>query len=272
MPTHILVIEDNTANLDLMKYLLEAFGYLVRTAQDGAEGLEAIRAHSPDLVVCDVHLPNINGYEVARSMKHDAAMKDVPLVAVTALAMLGDREKVLAAGFDGYITKPVTPELFVGQVEKFLRAEQRSQTSPKIHRDLPPVAHEPFASHRATILFVDDVEINIHLMRTILEPQGYRVNWAVSVADGIQAWQQTNPDLIIIDIHLPDGTGFDLVRNIKGAGLWQDKPVLFLSGSTDSKDHERVREAGARKLLARPLEPEILLAEVAEALNRLERI
>jgi two-component system, sensor histidine kinase ChiS len=133
------------------------------------------------------------------------------------------------------------------------------------------VPNEAFASHGATILLVDDVEINIHLMKTILEPQGYRVNWALSVTDGIRAWHETNPDLIIIDIHLQDGTGFDLVRSIKGAGLWEDKPVLFLSGSSDSKDHDRVREAGARKLLARPIEPEILLAEVAEALDRLER-
>jgi len=120
MAKRILVIEDNPQNLELMSYLLRAFGYIVLTAGDGAEGIEVVRREKLDLIICDVHLPRVDGYEVARQLKRDPMHCRIPLVAVTALAMVGDREKVLAAGFDGYIDKPITPEIFEKQVGAFL--------------------------------------------------------------------------------------------------------------------------------------------------------
>jgi two-component system cell cycle response regulator len=117
---HILIIEDNAANLELMTYLLDAFGHTVRVAYDGAEGLAAIEADPPDVIVCDVQLPKLDGFEVARRLKGNPALSHIPLVAVTALAMVGDRDRILASGFDGYIAKPIEPEQFVHQVEAFL--------------------------------------------------------------------------------------------------------------------------------------------------------
>src|SRR5213592_3146354 len=109
----ILVIEDNPANLDLMVYLLQAFGHQPIQARDGLSGVEAARGGTADLILCDLQLPDIDGYEVARQIKSGSAGHAVPLVAVTAYAMVGDRNKVLAAGFDGYIPKPIIPETFV---------------------------------------------------------------------------------------------------------------------------------------------------------------
>src|SRR5437660_1050475 len=100
MAARILVIEDNKANLDLMTYLLQAFGHTPLTAQDGEEGLEAVRREVPDLIICDVQLPKMDGYEVARWLKSHPTLRTIPLVAVTALAMVGDRDKMLTAGFD----------------------------------------------------------------------------------------------------------------------------------------------------------------------------
>lgn len=116
----ILVIEDNPTNLQLMVYLLQAFGHTPLEAIDGEAGLELIRQELPDLVLCDIHLPSMDGFGVARQLKSHPAFRAVPLVAVTALAMVGDRDRILSAGFDGYITKPITPETFIGQVEAFL--------------------------------------------------------------------------------------------------------------------------------------------------------
>lgn len=117
---NILVIEDNFANLELMAYLLKAFGHEVNTATDGVQGVERAREGIPDLIVCDIHLPRMDGYGVAAALKDDFALKKVPLIAVTALAMVGDRDKVLASGFDGYISKPINPEKFVTELEAFL--------------------------------------------------------------------------------------------------------------------------------------------------------
>jgi CheY-like chemotaxis protein len=106
-----------------MSYLLTAYGHVVLTADNGELGIELAWREQPDLVVCDIHLPGADGHAVANALKDDSMPRPPPIVAVTALAMVGDREKILAAGFDGYITKPIDPEVFVGQVDAFLGAE-----------------------------------------------------------------------------------------------------------------------------------------------------
>jgi len=119
----ILIIEDNAANLDLMAYLLRAYGHTVISASDGETGITAAREARADLVLCDIQLPDIGGAEVMDRLRSDPATAGTPIVAVTALAMVGDRESILAAGFDGYLAKPITPETFGRQVEAFLRRE-----------------------------------------------------------------------------------------------------------------------------------------------------
>jgi len=116
----ILVIEDNRENLDLMLYLLGAFGHTAYAAGDGDEGLSKAAAEKPDLIVCDVHLPVLDGYAVVSRLKADPALRAIPVIAVTALAMVGDRELVLRAGFDGYLAKPINPETLATQIESWL--------------------------------------------------------------------------------------------------------------------------------------------------------
>src|SRR4029453_5945513 len=116
MPARILVIEDNPANLQLMVYLLKAYGHTVLTAVNGEEGLQGVRQEAPGLIICDVQIPKTDGYGVARQLKSHPALRAIPLIAVTALAMVGDRDQVLAGGFDGYIAKPITPLTFVQEV------------------------------------------------------------------------------------------------------------------------------------------------------------
>jgi CheY-like chemotaxis protein len=114
------VIDDNPANLDLMLYLLRAFGHDPEGVSDGLAGVQAARDGGFALVLTDILMPGIDGYELARRLKADAALASTPLIAVTALAMAGDRERIAAAGFDGYIPKPIEPQTFVTQVEAFL--------------------------------------------------------------------------------------------------------------------------------------------------------
>jgi two-component system cell cycle response regulator len=266
MSAHILVIEDNPTNLELMTYLLQAFQYEVSGAGDGGEGLEAVRNKPPDLVICDVHLPTVSGYEVARQMKGDPAIQSIPLIAVTALAMVGDRDKVLSAGFDGYISKPIAPESFVQEVESFLPADQHSRVDPAIHGTVSESPkHTP--AYNATILIIDDDALNVSLKRTILEPFGYRVVAATSVHEAFQLCEDANPDLIITDIHLGDGTGHDVLKRIKSERGLRDKPVLVLSASATPEDYQLALKAGALKVLVSPIEPHLLLSEVASAIQ-----
>jgi len=120
MKRKILIIEDNEQNLYLMTFILENNGYEVAQARDGREGIESAGQVKPTLILLDIQLPVMDGYAVARELKSNPALADVPIVAVTSYAMAGDREKCLSAGCVGYITKPINPETFVAEMEKYL--------------------------------------------------------------------------------------------------------------------------------------------------------
>lgn len=122
MPARILVADDNAANLELMLYLLRAFGHDAHGCSDGLTAYERARAEPFDLVLSDILMPGIDGYELARRLTSEPETATIPIVAVTALAMDGDRRTVEAAGFCGYISKPIDPERFVRDVEAYLRA------------------------------------------------------------------------------------------------------------------------------------------------------
>jgi CheY-like chemotaxis protein len=120
----ILVIEDNEDNIRLVDYVLRAHGYEPRLATSGADGVRLALERTPDLILLDIRMPRVDGYEVVAQLRQ-AGMEGTRIVAVTASAMVGDREKIAAAGFDGYIQKPIDPETFVAEVEKFLPREAR---------------------------------------------------------------------------------------------------------------------------------------------------
>ena len=116
----ILVIEDNEQNLYLITFILEKNGYKVFQARDGKEGIELACRVNPSLILLDIQLPVIDGYAVARELRSKPGLADIPIVAVTSYAMVGDRERILAAGCSGYIEKPINPETFLTEVERYL--------------------------------------------------------------------------------------------------------------------------------------------------------
>ena len=122
MNKRILVIEDNEQNMYLTTFILESHGHQVLQAWDGRQGIETAGEAHPDLIVLDIQLPGMDGYQAARAIKEDPELADIPIVAVTSYAMAGDRENILAAGCDGYIEKPINPETFLSQIEKYLGA------------------------------------------------------------------------------------------------------------------------------------------------------
>lgn len=259
----ILVIEDNMANLELMLYLLEAFGHTPLSAADGASGVAAAQAEQLELIICDIQLPDFDGYAVARQLKADPRLRDIPLVAVTAFAMVGDRDQILAAGFDGYLAKPIVPEMFVGQVEAFLPPAQRSAALPTTLEMTEPEMAHPVPPHRATILVVDDTLANHELMRSILEPFGYTVITANSVREALELARAHPPDLIVSDMHMPDQTGFDLLRALHAdAELRGIKTVVHSATLRSEIDRREALRLGAVAVITRPMDPMTILKEL----------
>jgi two-component system cell cycle response regulator len=271
MQTVILVIEDDPASLALMGYLLQAFGYTAIAVASGEEGLEAARQTVPNLILCDIQLPGIDGYEVALRLKSDPVLAKVPLVAVTALAMVGDRSKVMASGFDGYLSKPIVPETFVKQVAEFLPPTQRTgpiavdpegaATGPA-----PPPARR--LAKKGVILAVDDVQANLLLLASVLEPSGYTVITTDNIKDALALSVKYFPNIIFSDISLHNESGYDLLRRVKSNPLLRAIPFIFISSTTTTeRDRDVAFALGADRFLVRPIEPPALLAAIEAVLS-----
>lgn len=117
----ILIVEDNAVNLKLMRVLLTSEGYEVRTATEAEEALEILKKFWPRLILMDIQLPGIDGLELTRRLKADPATRDIGILALTAYAMKGDEERVLKAGCDGYIAKPIDTRRLPEMVAEYLK-------------------------------------------------------------------------------------------------------------------------------------------------------
>lgn len=127
MNAKVLVIEDNEQNLYLIRYILESCGHEVFSAMDGREGIELAAKLLPDMILLDIQLPVMDGYAVARALRQNPGLADIPIIAVTSYAMPGDKEKAMEAGCSGYIEKPIDPDNFDVQVEQYLSMEKRGK-------------------------------------------------------------------------------------------------------------------------------------------------
>ena len=119
MPT-ILIVEDNPLNMRLAVFLLESAGYRLLQASDAETGIALAGAQQPDLILMDIQLPGMDGLSATRQLKRDSATRAIKVIACTGLAMMGDDERVLAAGCDGYISKPISADTFLLRIEEVL--------------------------------------------------------------------------------------------------------------------------------------------------------
>ena len=221
----------------------------------------------PDLIVCDVQLHGIDGYEVVQRLKLDATLRHIPVVAVTALAMSADREKGLALGFDGYIAKPIDPESFVAQIEAFLPVLKHGAAPNRSHADAQHNGCE--RTRQETILAVDDSPTNRELIFQTLTPFGYNVHLANTVPTAMQLAASLELDLILSDLHMPGEDGFNLIRQVKADPQLAKLPFMFISSSVwGEQERTTALELGVTRFLLRPIEPQALLDEVAACLAR----
>jgi two-component system cell cycle response regulator DivK len=116
----VLIIEDNENNLYMMRFILTKLGHAVLEARDGAAGVELAKKNRPDLILMDIQLPVLDGYSATRQIREDDTLKEIPIIAVTSYAMVGDREKAIEAGCTAYVEKPINPASFIKILERYI--------------------------------------------------------------------------------------------------------------------------------------------------------
>lgn len=121
MPKKVLIVEDNELNMKLFSDLLDAHGYEVKQSREGMKAIAMAKKHKPDLILMDIQLPKVSGLEVTKWLKDDKALKDIPVIAVTAFAMKGDEKRIREGGCEAYISKPISVTKFLATVRKFTK-------------------------------------------------------------------------------------------------------------------------------------------------------
>lgn len=269
----VLVIEDNAINLELMCAMLQAWQHEVLLATDGAAGLALARRERPDLILCDLQMPGMDGHAVAQALCADPLLRRIPRLAVTALARNADRDAALASGFDGVFTKPIDPARFMAGLQTFLSGPcpaPAALPAQGLATAAPPIPPELRAPRSPCLLLtVDDGPSNLLYKRDLLEPAGYTVLTADSVVGALDLLMQHPVDLVVSDVVMAAGGGFELLRRLRAEAAWRDLPFVFLTSSArDPASHARGLAGGAQAYLLRPLEAHTLLATLRCVLQR----
>ncbi|GAB2851866.1 hypothetical protein GCM10027277_20240 [Pseudoduganella ginsengisoli] len=259
----VLIIEDNQPNMDLLAYLLSAFGHQPLCAYDGVEGVELARDALPDLIVCDLHLPRLDGYGVVRTLKGDPATRAIPVLAASALPVTDGGAALRAAGFDGHLPKSLEPDALIPSLEAWLAPHQRGV--------LPDSHDDDAAPHAASgepgtlrLLLLDAAPDNCGLAASIAQHLGYAVTVATTSGEADACAGQPF-DLLLCDL---DGAVAHADALLAAAARhWPALPMVAIRAADgDAAPAALAARHPAPILLAHPLEPQSLAAALAAAL------
>lgn len=246
--SHLLVVDDDTALALTLANEAKAWGMEVNVADNLTRAREAIARVRPDVVLLDLCFPDSteSGFELLAELA--AERSPVPVLVFTAKESLADRVKAARLGARGFLQKPVSFE----QVKVAIAQVLQQASSPE-----------------AKLLVVDDDPLVQDFLRPLLEPWGFRLTLLDDPQQFWETLEQFAPDLLILDVEMPELSGIDLCQVVRNDPRWQDLPVLFLSARTDVQTVHRVFAAGADDYVNKPIVgPEL----VARVLNRLERV
>jgi CheY-like chemotaxis protein len=263
----ILVVEDSPDIRVLIRMLLESAGHEVLTASDGREGVETAMSERPDLILMDLSLPVLSGWEATRQIKRNPDTAGITVIAVTAHAMQGDRERAMAAGCDGFLSKPIDEENFQEEVGTWLNRRETASRQASSPKAAPaPADNEP--KPRGRILVVDDQPEVVDLLRDDLVVDGHEVVTAKSMDEVSRVFTEDSQfDLAVVDVMLGQDSGYELAGELIARSA-EYLPVLLVTAGTI--DRERAFAAGADDFIGKPIESPELRAR-ARSLIRIGR-
>lgn len=226
--------------------ILTEAGYQVVSAMDGAEGLELCRIHSPDLLITDIEMPQLDGYALCAAVKNDPELSHVPVLVASSLGEATDLERGFDSGADDYLVKPVIPEELLTRVRQLL-----SGTMP---------------ASREQLLVVDDSPALRHYVADCLARQGFEIATADNGKVAYEKAVALKPALIVSDYEMPEMTGFELVHALKRNPDTRNIPVIMLTARESKRDMAQMRAAGASAYLVKPFAQDKCVAMVERTL------
>lgn len=271
-PGHVLVVDDNERSRKLLKDVLTTAGYRISEADNGEDAISKAQRELPDVILLDVVLPQLGGFEVCRRLKHDPATASIHILMITCLTEREHRDKAVESGADDFLTKPIDPGTVLYRVQRAFNAIQgianESEKATKKWNstvmEAPSVRIPPIPPGR--ILVVDDDDKSRCLLRDLLAARGHHITEAVNGEEALDTVRREHPDVILLDVVMPGMSGFEVCRRLKADPATAMIHILLITSLTERKHRMKGIECGANDFLTKPVEPDEVLLRVRNAI------
>lgn len=277
-PGKILAVDDDPNALEVLAASLGEAGLDVLTATSGEEALRIVAKATPDLILLDLMMPDMNGHDLLRELKSNKETSDIPVVVITALDQVEEKERAIQGGADDFLAKPIARSELLIRVRTFLKVKHLRQELERtllyLH-ELEAALHagtssqekaDPMRPPLATILIVEDELMERAIYADLLREHGYKV---LSVPTGAQALEllQVKPvDVLMVDLVLPRVSGLDLIERVKT--VTPETPVIVVTGHPSSHNVIAALKLGAFDFIVKGFKPEVMLHSVKRALEK----
>jgi two-component system cell cycle response regulator len=274
MSARILVVDDNPLNVKLLAAKLARDYYAVVTAENGAQALQKAVQEQPDIILLDVMMPEIDGFEVCKRLKADPVTRHIPVVMVTALSDVADRVRGLEAGADDFLTKPINDIALMSRVSSLLRLkrimdEWRLREATAAQFAIPPQPEEASESVLGgQVLLLEDNGNELRRVESILQPIGLTLKTVATVAEALDEAQSESYDLVMTSLDLQGEDGLTLCGQLRANEATRTLPILLLANANEIDMVARGLDLGANDYLLRPLEGSELVARTRTQLRQ----